>query len=88
MEELISSHDLFVLQVEMDVYTMAKRVSHTQNWANGDFFCVIIPIFLTIVCRANVQLVVWNYSWGWRWCKPSGQVIEVSIQRTVVCWCL
>jgi BTB/POZ domain-containing protein 13 len=25
MEELISSHDLFVLQVEMDVYTMAKR---------------------------------------------------------------
>ena len=34
MEELISSHDLFVLQVEMDVYTMAKRVSDTQNWAN------------------------------------------------------
>ena len=27
MEELIASHDLFVLQVEMDVYTMAKRVS-------------------------------------------------------------
>jgi BTB/POZ domain-containing protein 13 len=25
MQELISSHDLFVLQVEMDVYTMAKR---------------------------------------------------------------
>lgn len=27
IQDLISSHDLFVLQVEMDVYTMAKRVS-------------------------------------------------------------
>ena len=33
LQELISSHDLFVLQVEMDVYTMTKRVRY---WINKD----------------------------------------------------
>lgn len=39
MEQLIQSSDLFVMQVEMDVYTALKKVQETQ------LFIVFIEVF-------------------------------------------